>query len=150
MPLSIIAKLKPALRPQPEARPQQPARDPEGFVYVKIPESIMPIDRGSKYEDPLDERLVKAQLGTVTGGGSQLGDPLPDGKRYVVFCGIDIDVADLTKVLPFLRTELPTLGAPVGTELHYTQGGVRLQDEYQSDGWRLAQPRTFLHPGFGI
>ena len=41
------------------------------FIFVKIPESIGPIDRGEKYEDPLIEFLKERErLGEVTGGGS--------------------------------------------------------------------------------
>src|SRR5207302_431835 len=52
--------------------------DPQRFVYIKIPESISPFDRGAKYEDPLQGKLQKAKAGEVTGGGTQLGDLQPD------------------------------------------------------------------------
>jgi len=42
------------------------------FFYVLIPESLGPIDRGEKYEDPLIDAL--GELGQVTGGGSQMGE----------------------------------------------------------------------------
>ena len=42
------------------------------FVYIKIPADLGPMDRGEQFEDPLQEALDKAVLGTITGGGSQL------------------------------------------------------------------------------
>lgn len=45
--------------------------------------------------------------------------------------------------------ELVALGAPVGSELHYTEGSERLLDRLAESGWKLRLPRTFLHPGFG-
>ncbi len=120
------------------------------FIYVKIPDGIGPIDRGEKYEDPLEMKLNEAGLGHVSGGGSQLGDRRPDGSKPIEFCGLDVDVTDLAKALAVLRVELPQLGAPDGTELHYTVGEARLQDSFSQGKWALEQPQTFLHPGFGI
>ena len=82
----------------------------------------MPIDRGEKYEDPLDEALQKAGFGEVTGGGSQLGGPNPDGSPHIEWVGIDVDLTDLSKGLPFLKHELKRLGAPQGTTLEFKVG----------------------------
>jgi hypothetical protein len=120
------------------------------FVYVKIPEPLMPLDRGSKYEDPIDAALAELNLGGVTGGGSQVGDDRPDGTPSIAFCGIDIDVTDLEEARNRLRTILVELGALPGTEIHFTIRDEKLQDELRTDGWLLRQPRTFLHPGFGV
>jgi len=120
------------------------------FVYVKIPESLGPLDRGAKYEDPIEEKLQRDSLGEITGGGSQLGDDGPDGAPTIEFCGIDIDLLELERGLSLLRDTLLELAAPEGTELHYEDGGEKLQDELSSDGWVLRRPRSFLHPGFGV
>ena len=93
------------------------------FVFVKIPESIMPIARGDKYEDPLDKLLQEAALGEVTGGGSQLGDPNPDGSAHIDWVGVDVELVDLESGLPFLKQELLKLGAPEATILEYQRGG---------------------------
>ncbi|MBW7896479.1 MAG: hypothetical protein H3C27_15325 [Opitutaceae bacterium] len=146
--MSLFQKLK-SMFGDPAKEAQEPAGEPTSFIYVKIPDGIGPIDRGDKYEDPLEEKLSAASLGHVTGGGSQLGDPRPDGSRPIEFCGLDIDATDLVRALALLRAELPSLGAPDGTELHYTVGDTRLQDVYSRGQWTLEQPRTFLHPGFG-
>ena len=118
------------------------------FVYAKIPESIGPIDRGAKYEDPIAAKLQAQRFGEITGGGSQLGDERPDGTRPIEFCGIDFELENLERGLSLLRTEFQALGAPDGTELHYEMDGQALQDELHGSGWRLRQPRTFRHPAF--
>jgi hypothetical protein len=126
----------------------RPAVDPEQFIFVKILDPVMPFERGAKYEDPLEALLEARGLGTVSGSGSGLGDPRPDGTRPIAYCGVDIETTLRDQVLEMLREEVPKLGSPVGTELHYTRNGVRLQDELRVDGWVLSKPRTFLHPGF--
>jgi hypothetical protein len=120
------------------------------FVYIKIPEAIGPINRGSKYEDPIDAKLRDRGLGEITGGGSQLGDAAPDGSRPIEFCGIDVDVTSLEEGLPLLRDALLELNAPLGTQLHYSLDGSKLADELNKTGWTLKRPRSFQHPGFGV
>lgn len=93
------------------------------FVFIKIPESIMPFERVEKYEDPLDGALKKAGLGEATGGGSQLGKPGNDGTRDIEWVGIDVDLTDLSKGLPLLKSELRHLGAPSGTTIEYEING---------------------------
>jgi len=44
------------------------------FVVARLWEPIQPLDRGDRYEDPLDAALSAAGWGDVTGGGSQLTD----------------------------------------------------------------------------
>jgi hypothetical protein len=129
-----------------------PGIDAETFVYIMIPESIGPMNRGEKYEGPLTAALEREQAAEITGGGSQLGDERPDGTRPIESCGIDINVTDAwtrESTLTLLRSELVGLGVPIGTELHYTIDGSRLKDQLVHGGWVQRQPRTFLHPGFG-
>jgi hypothetical protein len=130
--------------------PPKQSFDVESFIYIKMPGNIQPMERGELFEDKIDPVLARDNLGTVSGGGSLLSDPRPDGTRVVESCGIDIDVTDLDRALEVLRGLLPQLDAPLGTELHYTQGGAKLQDALTSSGWQLEQSRTDLHPGFGI
>jgi len=40
------------------------------FVYAKMWEAIQPLDRGERYEDPLQAALEAGGLGEVSGGGS--------------------------------------------------------------------------------
>jgi hypothetical protein len=44
------------------------------LVLARVYEHIEPIDRGDRYEDPLQATLEKMGIGRVTGGGSQLNE----------------------------------------------------------------------------
>jgi hypothetical protein len=104
------------------------------FVFVRIPEAIEPLHRGEKYEDPLEQALESAGLGSVTGGGEMLSAPDEDGRREIEFCGIDIDLFDPQRGLELLRQELKRLDAPKGTILEYTLDGISYEtDIYDSD-----------------
>lgn len=129
---------------------REPSFDVEKFIYIRMPGNIQPMERGELFEDKIDPVLAQDNLGAVSGGGSLLGDPRPDGTRIVESCGIDVDVTDRDRALVVLRQLLPQLGAPTGTELHYTRGNSKLQDSLASNGWQLEQPRSYLHPGFGV
>jgi hypothetical protein len=129
--------------------PETGSFDVEQFIYVKIPGHIEPIERG-EIEDRIEPFLRETNLGEISGGGSQLGDARPDGTRPIEFCGIDIDATDRDAALELLRSLLPTLEVPAGTELHYTRQGIRLLDRYAANGWELELARTQLHPGFDI
>lgn len=96
------------------------AQQPKTFVFVKITESIMPIERGSKYEDPLDQALKKARLGEVTGGGSSLAK-----NKTIEWVGVDVELTDLMKGIPFLRKKLIELGAPKGSTMEYELNGTK-------------------------
>jgi hypothetical protein len=124
--------------------------DPQLFIYVMIPGDIQPISRGQRFEDPLDAALQDAGLGEVSGGGSQMDDPYSDGSPRVEFCGIDVDATDRDGARSLLRQKLVELGAPSGTELHYTQEGAMLRDRFSDGAWMEALPRTVTHPAFGV
>ena len=148
--MGIFSNIKAKLVGSSMSTPKESAFDIELFIYIKIPDSIGPIDRGEKYEDKLEPLLAAHGLGSISGGGCSLGDPQPNGKRFIEFCGIDVDTTDIDKVRELLRETLPTLGAPVGTQLYYTKTSRKLQDELGDNGWLLEQERTLLHPGFNI
>jgi hypothetical protein len=78
------------------------------FFYVLIHESLGPMDRADKYEEPLSEAL--GELGEITGGGSQLGDG-----NTIAFCGLDVVVNDRDRGLKVIRECLRTCGAPANT-----------------------------------
>ena len=85
---------------------EQAAERGEHFFYVRIPESIGPHERGTRYEEPLQEALTTAGLGEVTGGGSQLGEG-----RSIAYCGVDVVVTDRGRGLALLRQVMQRLGA---------------------------------------
>ena len=89
---------------------EQAAKNGEHFFYVRIPESLEPHERGNRYEDPLRAALIAAGLGEVTGGGSQLGEG-----RSIVYCGLDVVVADCECGLTFIREVMQQLDAAPNT-----------------------------------
>ena len=83
------------------------------FVIARFYEHIEPIDRGNRYEDPLNEVLESAGTGCVTGGGSQLTE---EGR--IEFADIEIELADLDGALESAVQALERAGAPQGSEIH--------------------------------
>ena len=91
---------------------------PRFIAVAQIAEAIAPIDRGVKYEDPLDETLRGAGLGRVNGGGSLLG-----AQCQVVSVDVEIALRDLDGALEFARATLLSLGAPTGSLLLFLRDG---------------------------
>lgn len=104
------------------------AQQKSTFVFVKINESIMPIDRGSKYEDPLDSALKKASLGEVTGGGSSLSK-----ERIIEWVGVDVELINVDKGVPFLIKKLIELGTPKGSTIEYQYQGKKIEVPVHAD-----------------
>jgi hypothetical protein len=147
--MALVDLIKRFFSRSPKPEPQMEL-DPHLFVYIRLIGNIQPIERGERFEDPIDEALSSQSLGSVSGGGSSLSDPLPDGSRVVEWCGVDVDVTDLEKALALLRVKLVELKAPDGTEIQYTMAGSRLSDFLRGGKWLVGAPRTELHPGFGV
>ncbi len=76
----------------------------------------MPLQRGTKYEDPLNRALIEAGLGAVTGGGSVQGT---DGS--IEWISLDMRLCDLDGALEFVRAKLRALGAPKGSVLKFRE-----------------------------
>lgn len=108
-----------------------PRSQPSVFVFVKIPESLMPVDRGQKYGNPLDAALKRESLGEVTGGGSQLSEPDAEDRRTVEWIGLDVELTELDRGLPFLKQELRRLGAPSETMLEFKRAGEHVVESIQ-------------------
>jgi hypothetical protein len=81
-------------------------------VIARVYEHMEPIDRGNRYEDPLQAALDEAKLGQVTGGGSQLNEA-----GGIDFADIEIEVANLDGALHVITRALEKAGAPKGSEL---------------------------------
>ena len=97
-------------------------RTPATFVFVKIQDQVQPLERGSKYEDPLNAALRSANLGEVTGGGTMMNKD-----KSIAWVGVDVDLYDLEKGLPFLIAKLRELGAPRGSTIEYTAQGRKVE-----------------------
>jgi hypothetical protein len=81
-------------------------------VFVRMYEHLLPADRGSRYEDPLDAFLQKHTLGKLTGAGTQAGDRAP-----IVFVQLEVEL-DSTRDVDLIASKLEECGAPVGSELY--------------------------------
>ena len=82
------------------------------MVLARMYEHIEPVDRGERYEDPLDAALKNAGLGRITGGGSQL-----DELGAVTYADVEIGLANLDAALGIVVQQLEAAGAPQGSEL---------------------------------
>ena len=94
------------------------------FAYAKIMESILPMARAAKYEDPLGQALEAAKLGVITGGGTQMGKG-----DTIAWVGIDLALADLDGAVQLTRQRLRELGAPAGSVLEYRVGEQQMSVE---------------------
>ncbi|MFN8571395.1 MAG: hypothetical protein U0132_05010 [Gemmatimonadaceae bacterium] len=89
------------------------------LVVATIPESIDPMDRAAKYDDPLDLALKSAGVGMVSGAGSQL-----DVSRQIAFVDIELALANTDGALELARTTLKSLGAPKGSVMSFSRDGT--------------------------
>ncbi|MGE0409435.1 MAG: hypothetical protein AB7P23_09260 [Amphiplicatus sp.] len=83
-------------------------------VTARLNSRLMPIDRGEIYEDPLDAAVKRAELGEVTGGGTQLGE-----NGEAAFCDIELTLYERSpENLDKVAKALEACGAPKGSKLH--------------------------------
>ena len=88
------------------------------LLIARLYEHIEPLDRGARYEDPLDAVLRERGLGEVTGGGSQLSET-----GEIEVADVEIQVSNPDDAAPVIVASLEAAGAPVGSEL-VRDGGV--------------------------
>ncbi len=93
------------------------------FVTARLNAKVQPIDRGDYYEDPLTETLKAADLGEVTGGGTQMsGEPCG-----IEFCDLEICVHNAREeTLAVIIKRLNELGAPKGSRLIIESTGIQI------------------------
>jgi hypothetical protein len=92
-------------------------------VIARMYEHIEPMDRGDRYEDPLQTALEAGNLGRVTGGGSQLNE-----LGGIEFADVEIELADLDDALRVVREALEKAGAPQGSEIIHGEDGRVLRE----------------------
>jgi hypothetical protein len=91
-------------------------------AYAQLNGRIMPLNRGERYEDPLDEALVENGFGQVTGGGTKQSEG-----GEIEYCGIDLDLFDVPHGVPFICEFLAQRGAPRGSKLQYEIEGQKVE-----------------------
>jgi hypothetical protein len=82
------------------------------FIVARIVEPIEPVDRGDRYEDPLNDALHELALGEVVGGGTMFSKD-----ECVEYGYIEIEVVDLDRGIEVCARVLDELGAPAGSSL---------------------------------
>jgi hypothetical protein len=111
------------------------------FLVIHLPGNLEPLERGEKYEDPLDEALHKAgKLGECVGGGTAM---VTKPRFRITGCDIEVEVRSLDKALPVIQRVLEDSGAPVGamvkepetetTLLRFTRSGVKATKSAPND-----------------
>jgi len=93
------------------------------LVQARVYEHIEPIDRGERYEDPLQAVLEKAGVGRVTGGGSQLNEV-----GGIAYADLDVELANLGDALGIVAAALEAAGAPQGSEIIDASDGSVLRE----------------------
>jgi hypothetical protein len=110
------------------------------FLYVKIPVVDQVPDQTHQMEDKVDQILKATGMGEVAGWGDSVGAALADGRRPVVYTRIDVDVVNLASARTLLQANLPSFGAPAGTEIHYMVDHLHYKDIYFESKWLQDQP----------
>jgi len=100
------------------AAPGSPAGQYPHLVIARLYEPIQPIDRGTRYEDPLQAALGARALGVVTGGGSAL-----TREGEIAYVQLDLSVANVGAALDVAKQVLEQAGAPRGSELRFEREG---------------------------
>jgi hypothetical protein len=107
------------------------------FLVIHLPGDLEPLERGEKYEDPLDEALDKAgKLGQCVGGGTAM---VTEPKFRVTGCDIEVEVKRLDKALPVIRRVLEIGGAPIGTTITEPESETTLM-RFTRSGVKVATP----------
>lgn len=121
------------------------------FVYVKIPLVAGIAQRLDALHALVQDALAAQALGEISSWGSSLpgtGAGTRSARARPTHHRLDIEVHDLAAGLPLLRQTLAAAPVPVGTELHYTDGGLALQQDWAADAWGAPAPSTGTHrPG---
>lgn len=90
------------------------------FATAQLNHLIMPIDRGDRYEDPLDDALREAGLGFTDGGGT-----MQQKSGEIEYIDVEIALHDLEKGIPFVIEHLEKWGAPKGSVLKIYENDSR-------------------------
>jgi hypothetical protein len=92
------------------------------FAYAQLNARVQPLDRGDRYEDPLQDALEANGWAEVTGGGT-----MGHSNGEIDYCGIDLDLKDVEKAVPFICELLESRGAPRGSKLIFELNGAEKQ-----------------------
>ncbi len=77
----------------------------------------MPLDRGDRYEDPLQDELDKRGFGEIDGGGT-----MTEKSGEIKFIDVQLRLTQPEKSIPFVIKKLEAYGAPKGSLLIIQEG----------------------------
>jgi len=80
----------------------------------------MPIDRGERYEDRINEDLQKQGFGEADGGGTLLGK-----SKEIEYIDVEMFLTQTSKSIPFVIERLEAYGAPKGSKLIVRENGQK-------------------------
>lgn len=95
------------------------------LAYAHINARIMPDVRGSFYEDPLRKALEQNGFGAVTGAVTSQSK-----SGEIEYCGLDVEIFDLEKGVPFICEFLAERGAPRGSNLQFKYDDDQIEIEF--------------------
>ena len=91
------------------------------LVIARLRDRCQPMDRGERYEDPLDAFLKANGLGEVSGGGTSL---METGE--IEYCDVELQLSSIApEVLDAVSGQLQAAGAPKGSSLVAPDGSER-------------------------
>ncbi len=94
--------------------------DCDPFAYAQLLDRIMPLARGERYEEPLDEALAQRGFGEVVGGGT-----MQQKSGEIEYVGIDLNLRHLQESIPFVCSFLEERGAAKGSALMVSVGEAK-------------------------
>ena len=112
------------------------------FVYAKIPLDPGWAERLPGVYEAVEQALASRAAGALIGWGRSMSAPGGRGVDAVTHQRLDIEVNDQDLALALLKQALAGLGAPPGTELHYTEDGRDLQAVYAGAAWAAPTAST--------
>lgn len=84
----------------------------EIFITAQLNHLLMPIERGERYEDPLEKALIEHGYGRIDGGGTM---QLKSGE--IEYIDVEIILNNTTEGIPFVISQLEKFGAQKGSIL---------------------------------
>jgi hypothetical protein len=97
--------------------PAKPGSDARIDVTAEFNNKIGPIDRGDRYEDPLDEALRQHGYGETDGGGT-----MQSKEGEIEFIDVHMLLQSPETSVPFIIKFLESHGAPKGSKLRIHEG----------------------------
>jgi len=100
-------------------RSTSPSPSPTNRIVVtaQLNHKLMPLDRGARYEDPLNDELAKHGYGETDGGGTMM-----QKSKEIEYIDVEMFLTQPDKSIPFVIERLESYGAPKGSKLIVREG----------------------------